>query len=71
MLLEGKNAVVYGGGGKVGGAVTRTFAREGARVFLARRTITTLDEVAQDIASDRAGATTGTVFNLTSGMVVV
>jgi NAD(P)-dependent dehydrogenase (short-subunit alcohol dehydrogenase family) len=26
MLLEGKNAVVYGGGGKVGGAVARAFA---------------------------------------------
>jgi 3-oxoacyl-[acyl-carrier protein] reductase len=51
MLLEGKNAVVYGGGGKVGGAVARAFAREGARVFLAGRTITTLDEVAEDIAS--------------------
>jgi 3-oxoacyl-[acyl-carrier protein] reductase len=46
MLLEGKNAVVYGGGGKTGGAVARAFAREGARVFLAGHTITTLDEVA-------------------------
>ena len=26
MLLEGKNAVVYGGGGKVGAAVARAFA---------------------------------------------
>jgi NAD(P)-dependent dehydrogenase (short-subunit alcohol dehydrogenase family) len=34
MLPRGKNAVVYGGGGKVGGAVARAFAREGARVFL-------------------------------------
>jgi NAD(P)-dependent dehydrogenase (short-subunit alcohol dehydrogenase family) len=38
MLLEGKNAVVYGGGGGIGGAVARAFAREGARVFLAGRT---------------------------------
>src|SRR5918994_541115 len=51
MLLEGKNAVVYGGGGKVGGAVARAFAGEGARVFLAGRTIATLDEVAEDITS--------------------
>src|SRR5215211_1912759 len=51
MLLEGKTAVVYGGGGKVGGAVARAFASEGARVFLAGRTIGTLDEVAEDIAS--------------------
>ena len=38
MLLEGKNAVVYGGGGAIGGAVARAFAREGARVFLAGHT---------------------------------
>jgi NAD(P)-dependent dehydrogenase (short-subunit alcohol dehydrogenase family) len=30
MLLEGKNAVIYGAGGSVGGAVAATFAREGA-----------------------------------------
>jgi 3-oxoacyl-[acyl-carrier protein] reductase len=29
MLLENKNAVIYGGGGSIGGAVARTFAREG------------------------------------------
>jgi NAD(P)-dependent dehydrogenase (short-subunit alcohol dehydrogenase family) len=33
LSLESKNAVIYGGGGAIGGA--RTFAREGARVFLA------------------------------------
>ena len=31
MLLENKNAVIYGGG-SVGSAVARAFAREGARV---------------------------------------
>jgi NADP-dependent 3-hydroxy acid dehydrogenase YdfG len=29
--------VIYGAGGAVGGAVARTFAREGAKVFLAGR----------------------------------
>lgn len=38
MLLDGKRAVIYGGGGAIGGAVARTFAREGAHVFLAGRT---------------------------------
>ena len=33
MLLEGKNAVIYGGGGSVGGAVARAFAHEGAQVL--------------------------------------
>jgi len=51
MLLDGKNAVVYGGGGSVGGAAARAFAREGARVFLAGRTQATLDAVAGDIRS--------------------
>jgi uncharacterized protein YndB with AHSA1/START domain len=35
VLLKNKNAVIYGGGGAIGGAVARAFAREGARVFLA------------------------------------
>ena len=51
MLLEDKTAVVYGGAGSVGGAVARAFAREGARVFLAGRTLATLDRVAGEIAA--------------------
>jgi 3-oxoacyl-[acyl-carrier protein] reductase len=54
MLLEHKNAVIYGAGGAVGGAVARAFAREGAKVFLAGRTLATLNEVANDI-SDAGG----------------
>ena len=42
MLLEGKNAVIYGGGGAIGGAAARAFAREGATVFLAGRTLARL-----------------------------
>ncbi|MFI5613860.1 SDR family NAD(P)-dependent oxidoreductase [Amycolatopsis sp. NPDC051903] len=49
MLLAGKNAVVYGGGGAIGGAIARAFAEEGARVFLAGRTRAKLDKVADDI----------------------
>ncbi|MBF8191219.1 SDR family oxidoreductase [Nonomuraea sp. K274] len=49
MLLQNKVAVVYGGGGSIGGAAARAFAREGARVFLAGRTPVTLDKVAADI----------------------
>ncbi len=58
MLLEGKNAVVYGGGGSIGGAVARAFAREGARVFLAGRTQASLDAVADDIRSAGGAAET-------------
>jgi 3-oxoacyl-[acyl-carrier protein] reductase len=50
MLLERKNAVIYGAAGSVGRAVAGAFAREGARVFLAGRTLAALDEVAEEIA---------------------
>jgi 3-oxoacyl-[acyl-carrier protein] reductase len=58
MLLNGKNAVVYGGGGAIGGAVARAFAREGARVWLAGRTLASLERVASDVraAGGRADA---------------
>jgi len=117
MLLEDKNAVIYGAGGSIGGAVARAFAREGARVFLVGRTREKLEVVGRDIAaaggfaevaevnaldeaaykgllesldqmrmtrrsprldevaatatflaSDKAGAITGTFVNVTSGM---
>jgi NAD(P)-dependent dehydrogenase (short-subunit alcohol dehydrogenase family) len=51
LLLSDKNAVIYGGGGAIGGAVARVFAREGARVFLAGRTQAKLDAVAADISA--------------------
>jgi 3-oxoacyl-[acyl-carrier protein] reductase len=49
VLLQNKNAVIYGGGGSIGGAVARAFAREGAQVFLAGRTPATLEAVAEQI----------------------
>ena len=52
MLLKRKNAVIYGAGGAVGGAVARTFAREGANVYLAGRMLESIDTVAKEIASD-------------------
>ena len=108
MLLENKNAIIYGGGGAIGGGVAQTFAREGARVFLAGRTreslsreklasvnsnlemddaayqglLDSLDQMrmthrsprlaevaatAAFLASDGAGAITGTFVNVTSG----
>src|SRR5262245_14478990 len=61
MLLEDRNAIVYGGGGAVGGAVARAFAREGARVFLAGRTLATLDGVADRIRGAGGRAETAVV----------
>ena len=51
MLLEGKNAVIYGGGGKIGGAVARAFTNEGATVHLAGRTLAKVEAVAEEIRS--------------------
>jgi 3-oxoacyl-[acyl-carrier protein] reductase len=56
MLLDEKTAVIYGGGGSVGGAVARAFAREGATVFLAGRTLDPLERVAAEIRSAGSGA---------------
>ena len=58
MLLEGKVAIVYGGGGSIGGAAARAFGREGATVHLAGRTLATVDAVAEDIRA--AGGTAET-----------
>lgn len=60
-MLDDKVAVIYGAGGSIGGAVARAFGREGARVFLAGRTETTLDEVAEDIHSAGGDADTAVV----------
>jgi 3-oxoacyl-[acyl-carrier protein] reductase len=49
MLLEGRNAIVYGGGGSIGGAMAKAFAKQGAHVFLAGRTQASLDRVAAQI----------------------
>ena len=49
MLLEHKNAIINGAGGAVGGAIARAFAREGAKVFLAGRTLASIEAVAREI----------------------
>jgi NAD(P)-dependent dehydrogenase (short-subunit alcohol dehydrogenase family) len=56
LLLEGKNAIIYGAGGGIGGGVARAYAREGARVFLAGRTRESLEAVAKEIAAEGGSA---------------
>jgi NAD(P)-dependent dehydrogenase (short-subunit alcohol dehydrogenase family) len=51
MLLENKTAVIYAAGGAIGGAVARSFAREGAKVYLTGRNAEKLDAVAEEIAA--------------------
>jgi len=49
MTLTDEVAVVYGAAGVIGGEVARTFAREGARVFLAGRRRAGLELVAEEV----------------------
>lgn len=56
MLLENKNAVIYGAGGSIGGAVAREFAREGARLFVTGRTREKLEAVASEITAEGGSA---------------
>jgi NAD(P)-dependent dehydrogenase (short-subunit alcohol dehydrogenase family) len=68
-LLQDKNTIVYGGGGSIGGGVARTFAREGARVFLAGRTREPLEAVAADIAQG-GGSAEVAVLDVLDGQAV-
>jgi len=50
-ILEGKRAVVFGASGSIGAAVAKELAKEGAEVFLAGRTKSSLDEIVKQIAA--------------------
>jgi NAD(P)-dependent dehydrogenase (short-subunit alcohol dehydrogenase family) len=62
MLLQNRSAVIYGGGA-IGGAVAKTFAREGARVFVTGRSVAKLDGLAREIAA-AGGAVETAVFDV-------
>jgi len=69
VLLENKNAIIYGGGGSIGSAAALTFAREGARVFLVGRTQETLDAAAQKVR-DAGGEAEVAVIDVLDGPAV-
>jgi len=50
-MLQGRNAVVFGGGGSIGAAVAGELAAEGAEVFLAGRSATTVELAAKQITA--------------------
>jgi NAD(P)-dependent dehydrogenase (short-subunit alcohol dehydrogenase family) len=51
MMLKEKVAVIYGGGGAIGSAVARAFARDGAKLFVTGRLRAPVEAVANDIVS--------------------
>jgi 3-oxoacyl-[acyl-carrier protein] reductase len=59
--LEGRNAVIYGGGGTIGSAVAEAFAREAARVHLVGRSEEPLEAVAARIREAGGHVETATV----------
>ena len=61
MLLREKVAVIYGAGGAVGGTAARTFAEEGARVFLVGRSADSIERVAGEIRAAGGQAETSVV----------
>lgn len=50
-MLENKNAIIYGAGGSLGGAVAKALAREGARLFLTGRNISSVQKLAEEITA--------------------
>jgi 3-oxoacyl-[acyl-carrier protein] reductase len=69
MLLENKTAVIYGGGGSIGGAMAKGFVAEGARCVLMGRTPATLDAVAEGIRADGGQVETAVVDALDEAAV--
>lgn len=56
MILQGKRCIIHGAAGAIGSAVARTFAREGAQLFLAGRTQEKLDALAQELRAEGCSA---------------
>ena len=51
MQLTNKTAVIYGAAGHIGSAVAHAFVRDGAKVFLAGRTLAKVQKVADEIVA--------------------
>ena len=61
MLLQHKNAVIYGAGGSLGSAVARAMAAAGARVFVTGRNLAPVQELADEIRAAGGNAEADTV----------
>lgn len=61
MLLQNKNAIIYGAAGSLGSAVAHALAQAGAKVFLTGRTLDRLQKVADAITASGGKAELGVV----------
>jgi 3-oxoacyl-[acyl-carrier protein] reductase len=61
MILQNKNAVIYGAGGSLGGAVAKALAAAGAKVFLTGPNIESIQKVANEIIASGGLAETAIV----------
>lgn len=70
MLLDGKNAVIYGVGDSLGGAVAKAFAGAGATVFLTARRRENAEKIAREIRAAGGKAEVDEVDALVEAAVV-
>ncbi|CAN5264575.1 SDR family oxidoreductase [soil metagenome] len=56
MILQNKNAIIYGAGGSLGGAVAKALAGAGARVFLRGRNLNSVQKIANEIIASGGNA---------------
>ena len=70
MMLSDKVAVVYGAGGGIGGAVSRAFAREGAKAFITGRHLEPVEIVASAKPAPKEAHTSAELFEKITGTAV-
>jgi 3-oxoacyl-[acyl-carrier protein] reductase len=56
MKLKNKNAIIYGAGGSLGSTIAIALAREGARIFLTGRSLTSVAKVKDQITKEGGNA---------------
>ena len=71
MQLEGKTALITGGGSGIGAALARRFAAEGARVVITGRRAEKLDEVAASLPAGSVTTVAGSVSDADSARRMV
>ena len=69
MTLQNKNAIIYGAGGSLGGAVSRALAKAGAKVFLTGHHIEPVQKLADEIIAGGGSAEASEVDALNENAV--